>query len=113
MAKASAPKRPRWTKKDKNYLLATCKASATNKEAVGITYNIACGTPITVNDLYWKICKITGKELAPKYAKSRPGDILHSNANITLAKKALSFNPIVDIDEGLKMTVDWYKANIK
>ena len=96
-----------------NVVLANIMACFANKEAVGITYNIACGTPITVNDLYWKICKIIGKELAPKYAKSRPGDILHSNADITLAKEALSFEPIVDIDEGLKLTVDWYKANIK
>jgi UDP-N-acetylglucosamine 4-epimerase len=96
-----------------NVVLANIMACFADKKAVGRTYNIACGTPITVNDLYWKICKIIGKELAPKYAKARRGDILHSNADITLAKEALSFEPIVDIEEGLKMTVEWYKANIK
>ena len=72
-------------------------------------FNIAGGKRITINELANSIIKIIGKELEVVYENPRPGDILHSLADISKAKKELNFKPKFDLIKGLEETVKWFK----
>jgi len=79
--------------------------------ASGKVMNVACGFRTTLNDLFKKIRNITGTAVEPVYEASRPGDVKHSLADISLAKNVLNYSPSYSIDEGLKKTVEWFKKN--
>jgi len=78
----------------------------------GQVFNVACGDRITVNSMLQQINKITGKDIAPTYADPRPGDIKHSQADITRAKEHLGYQPKVSFEEGLRNTIEWYRKNL-
>ena len=52
-------------------------------------------------------------KLPPIYGPKRLGDIPHSNADITKAKKLLNYNPSYSFYDGIKLTLDWYKKTSK
>ncbi len=74
----------------------------------GRYYNIACGAQYTLNDLLDMLREIIGTDIEAKYTPPHPGDIKHSFADITRARKELGFNPKVDFKAGLKKTVEWF-----
>ena len=78
----------------------------------GQVFNVACGDRITVNSMLQQINKITGKDIAPTYADPRPGDIKHSQADITRAKEHLEYQPKISFEEGLRNTIEWYRRNL-
>ena len=82
------------------------------KQTKGEVVNIACGEAITVNEIIKMINKIVGKSIKPMYEPSRPGDVKHSLADITVAKKLLGFKPVMSFKEGLKKAIDWYRENL-
>jgi len=88
--------------------LLACKAHGVQ----GQTFNIACGDRITVNSMLQQINKITGNDIAPLYAAPRAGDIKHSQAEITRAREHLGYEPKVTFEEGLRLTIDWYRNNL-
>ena len=65
------------------------------------TYNIASGQSISIKELAKIFLDIFGKKIEIKYELAKKGCIKHSNADITLAKKELGFNPKVNLIEGL------------
>jgi nucleoside-diphosphate-sugar epimerase len=75
----------------------------------GEAVNVACAERITVNKLAARINEILGASVAPLHVAPRPGDIRHSFAAIGKAKSVLGYAPLVSFDEGLKITVQWYK----
>lgn len=79
-----------------------------------VTANIAGGKATTVNEIVQVIRRLLGAdELEPQYEPVRAGDILHSWADISRAEKVLGYRPQVDFSEGLRRTIEWYKANLK
>lgn len=74
----------------------------------GISVNCACHERTTLNDLVMQLNRLLGTSIAPRYEDSRPGDIKHSYADISLAKSTLGFSPAIDFRKGLQLTVDWY-----
>jgi len=86
-------------------LLAT-----TAEDAPGKYYNIACGGQYTLNQLLDSLRGIIGVDIKAKYDPPRQGDIKHSFADVTRAEKDLGYKTIVSFEEGLKRTVEWYKA---
>lgn len=82
------------------------------KQTKGEVINIACGEAITVNAIIDMINKIVGKNIKPTYAPSNKGDVKHSLADITVAKKLLGFKPVVSFKDGLKKAIEWYRANL-
>jgi nucleoside-diphosphate-sugar epimerase len=64
---------------------------------------------ITLNQVLQLLGKITGKKIQARYDSPRAGDIRDSQADITLARKVLGYEPIVQFEEGLRRTWDWYK----
>jgi nucleoside-diphosphate-sugar epimerase len=86
--------------------------AATSKDAPGNAMNIASGKPITLNELTTIMMKACGKEhLAIEHTDLRPGDILHSYADTTLAKRLLGFEPEYDAVSGFMDLLENYKGN--
>jgi len=88
--------------------LLACAAPAA--ECVGRVFNCATGRRITLNQTFEALKKLTGYLGAVKYVHERSGDIKHSLADITLAQKHLGYKVLVNFEEGLRRTVDWYKT---
>ena len=84
--------------------LAACRAPA-----AGNVYNIACRKRTSVLELYNMIAGIIGSDAKPVYGSKRPGDIMHSFADISLAKDELGYEPLVGIEEGMRKTVGWFR----
>ncbi|HVB88495.1 MAG TPA: SDR family oxidoreductase [Candidatus Dormibacteraeota bacterium] len=78
--------------------------------ASGKVFNGGTGARITLNEVLKLLQKISGKTLRAKYEPPRTGDILHSQADISRARKILGYEPGVLFEEGLRRTWDWYKS---
>ncbi len=74
----------------------------------GIAVNCATNGQITLNGLIKHINRILGKNIKPIYEKPRAGDIKHSFADIHLAKEKINYSPVVNFEEGLKLTIESY-----
>jgi nucleoside-diphosphate-sugar epimerase len=75
----------------------------------GVTVNVACGDRFTLNELYEAIQDCAGHRLEPVHGPVRPGDVPHSQADISLAREVIGYEPQVDFATGLSRTVAWYK----
>lgn len=95
-----------------NVIEANLKACLAEKEASGQAFNIAYGGRETLNNLYDKLCKLLNKDIKVIYKEERAGDIRHSNADISKAKRLLGYNPDYSMDRGLELTIEWYKENL-
>jgi UDP-glucose 4-epimerase len=77
---------------------------AAENEVTGI-YNISRGETITINDLVGTIIRLVGIDVQPEYQEPRPGDIIHSYADITKAK-SFGFSPRYTLEEGLSRMIE-------
>lgn len=84
-------------------------AEAPAAKIAGAMMNLATGVRVTLNETFGILCELTGYRGKPAYADARAGDIRDSLADIGLARKLLSYEPVVDFREGLRRTVEWYK----
>jgi nucleoside-diphosphate-sugar epimerase len=92
-----------------NIIEANVRACEAPKEALGESFNIACGGRISLLDLVDTVNKIVGKNIKPKLDPPRPGDILHSQADISKAEKLLGWKPRVSFPDGIVKTIAWYQ----
>lgn len=75
-------------------------------------YNIACGEQNTINDLFNYLKILAGQShLEPVHRESRVGDVRDSLADISKARKGLLYEPSVKINEGLSLTLEWYRQH--
>jgi nucleoside-diphosphate-sugar epimerase len=92
-----------------NVVQANLQAAAAGPHADGLVYNIACGASVTVTDLCLQIRDLIGCAIEPVYGPPRIGDVRHSLAAVERAQRNLGFAPAIDLGEGLRRTVDWYR----
>ena len=85
-------------------------AAAPAEKVSGQMMNLATGSRITLNQTYAILRELTGYKGEPAYAEGRAGDIRDSLADIGLAGELLGYQPVVDFREGLRRTVEWYRA---
>ena len=95
-----------------NVIEANLKACLASHEVAGQTFNIAYGGREYLIDIYHSIANILNKNIEPKFGPDRRGDIKHSNADISKAKKLLGYDPEYDFSKGLKEAIEWYVNNI-
>ena len=95
-----------------NVVEANLKACLAPTEAAGNAFNIAYGGREFLLDIYYDLCKALSIEREPNFGPDRPGDIKHSNADISKAKKMLGYDPEYDFEAGIKLAIDWYKENL-
>ncbi|HIJ67036.1 MAG TPA: SDR family oxidoreductase [Planctomycetes bacterium] len=86
--------------------------AARAKQTRGEVVNIACGKRVTVNTVIELVNKIVGRDIKPVYANPRPGDVKHSLADISLARKVIGYEPVVDFGSGLEKAIQWYRDNL-
>jgi nucleoside-diphosphate-sugar epimerase len=89
---------------------ANRRAAEAESEAVGGVFNIANGVRISLNRLLPLIQECAGTALAVTYEPPREGDIKHSGADISLARRLLAYNPAMTLEEGLRRTADYYRS---
>jgi nucleoside-diphosphate-sugar epimerase len=80
------------------------------KDASGQVFNGGTGVRISLNEVVKLMGKITGKNIQPQYEPPRSGDIRDSQADISLSRKVLGYEPLVHFEKGLKQTWEWYKS---
>lgn len=76
------------------------------------SYNVACGSRITNSEILEMVMKhYTRSKSMITYAPSRPGDVMHTHADITNIQRDLGYAPLVRFEEGLQRTIKWYDEN--
>ena len=78
--------------------------------ASGGVYNVAWGRRTSVNELARTIASVLGKKIEPVHKPARAGDVRDSQADSTRARELLGWKPGVTFEEGLKRTVEWFRA---
>jgi UDP-glucose 4-epimerase len=95
--------------RDFTYVENVVTANVLAAEAAGVAgrvYNVACGERVTLNELYAELGELVGSAVEPIYAPPRMGDVRHSLADISAARRDLGYEPAISLREGLAQTVD-------
>lgn len=95
-----------------NVIEANLKACVAPSEAAGEAFNVAFGGREFLIDIYYKLTKALGVDFEPEFGPERPGDIKHSNADISKAKRLLGYDPQWSFEKGIQAAIDWYKENL-
>lgn len=95
-----------------NVIEANLKACLAPSEAAGQAFNIAYGGREYLIDIYYDLCKALDKQVEPNFGPDRAGDIKHSNADISKARKLLGYDPDYDFARGIALAIDWYRENL-
>ena len=95
-----------------NVIEANLKACLASDAAAGQAFNIAYGGREYLIDIYHTLTKALGVDIAPKIDADRKGDIKHSNADISKAKRLLGYDPDYDFARGLNEAIAWYQENL-
>ncbi len=74
----------------------------------GKTYNVGCGSRTSLLEIVAMLETMLGHPLKRKHSPTRVGDVPHTLADIGLAKQDMGYAPLVDFDEGLKRTVEFF-----
>ena len=86
-------------------------ATAPASKVVGRVLNIANGRPHSVLELAHRLSRIIGVDIPPKFLAKRPGDVLHTWADVRMAKRFLRYQVWVSFEEGLKRTAAWFASH--
>lgn len=95
-----------------NVVEANLKACLAPAEASGEVFNIAYGDQNNLLYIFRVLCEEMGKQKNPIFGPERPGDIKHSNADISKAKQLLNYDPDYSFIDGIKLAIDWYQKNL-
>jgi UDP-glucose 4-epimerase len=87
-----------------------CIKAASAPGVAGGLYNAGNGGRFTLNETWRLLCAIEGIELQPDYKPARAGDVRDSQADITAAVRDLGHAPSFSFEAGLRLTLDWYRA---
>jgi UDP-glucose 4-epimerase len=81
-----------------------------SEDVAGAAYNVGAGERTTLNDLLRQIGALVGREPNPSYRAPRLGDVRHTQADVSAASRDLAYAPRVSLEEGLRLTLEWYSA---
>jgi nucleoside-diphosphate-sugar epimerase len=83
--------------------------SAPAPSVAGRVFNVACGERHTLNETFLVLAKLLDFREKPIYGPPRTGDVRDSLADISAAREAFGYKPLVGFEEGLRRTVEWYR----
>ena len=95
-----------------NVVQANLLAAAADGIA-GEVFNVACGVETSVNEVIGCLTSLQPGTAEVMHGPPRPGDIRHSRADISRARRLLGYEPQTYIEEGLRHTLEWYRASRK
>jgi UDP-glucose 4-epimerase len=84
--------------------------AARSPKASGEAFNVGCGDRVSLLDIVAQLEKMLGRGLERRHTPARAGDVPHTLADVGKAQRLLGYVPAVDFDEGLRRTVDYFKA---
>jgi UDP-N-acetylglucosamine/UDP-N-acetyl-alpha-D-glucosaminouronate 4-epimerase len=87
-------------------VLLACESPRASGEII----NVATGGRISLNVLFEAMRRLIGADVRPQYEEVRTGDVRDSQADITKAAALLGYQPHVSFEDGLRLTVDWYRT---
>ena len=87
--------------------LSACEAPGASGRAI----NVGTGDRISLNQTLQLLREISGNSLEAKYDPAREGDIRDSQADLTLSRELLNYEPTVNFAEGLRRTFAWYQES--
>ena len=79
-------------------------------EAAGEVFNVGCGDRVSLLEIIAKLEAILGRRLPREHTPPRAGDVPHTLADVGKAKRLLGYSPLVDFDEGVRRTVEYFKG---
>jgi nucleoside-diphosphate-sugar epimerase len=91
-----------------NWLAAAAPAAV----CTGAAVNIACHHATTLNQILSLLGELLGTKVKAVYQAERAGDVKHSLADVSLAKRLIGYEPAVFFEEGLRQAIDWYRTNL-
>jgi len=91
--------------------VAIANISALHRGAGG-TYHISTGIPVTINELFRKLAILTDYKLEPNFGPRRKGDVFRIALDNTRALNDLGWEPKLDLEEGLSLTVDYFRSQV-
>ena len=87
-----------------------CAAAAPAERCAGHAYNIAGGHPASLRELLAILTAELGVSVTPRHGDPRPGDVRHSHADVTAARRDLGYEAVVPFRDGLARTLAWFGA---
>lgn len=99
--------------RDFTYVADVVQANLLAAEVPGVggrVYNIACGRRTSLLELVKQINDMRGTQIRPIHDEARPGDVKHSQADISRAQSDLGFQPRYDLVQGMRLTLDYFLA---
>lgn len=99
--------------RDFTYIANVVEANilALGQEGVaGEVFNIASGSPKSVNSLLEVLKEVIATDAEPVYLEKRPGDVFKTEADITKAARLLGWQPKIDFRPGLEKTIEWFRG---
>lgn len=95
-----------------NVIEANLKACMASHEVAGQAFNIAYGGREYLIDIYNGLTKALDVDIKPHFGPDRAGDIKHSNADISKARRLLGYDPDWSFERGIAAAIDWYSENL-
>ena len=86
--------------------------NAPAEKVAGRVFNVACGERHTLNETYTVLAGLLDFPHPPQYGPERAGDVKDSLADISAAYEAMGYTPAVGFEEGLRLTVAWYRQRL-
>jgi len=83
-------------------------ARADAAKVSGRAYNVGCGSRTSLLEIIAKLERMLGKPIKRKHSPGRAGDVPHTLADVSAGKRDLGYDPVVDFDEGLRRTVEFF-----
>ena len=94
-----------------NIVNANILAMEKQSDLKGAAYNICTGKSVSIAELHDRISKFMEVDSSREYLPFGKGNIMHSKGDPALAKAELGFETEIDLDEGLKRTIEWSREN--
>ena len=89
------------------------KPEADSSSAPYRIYNIGNGKPVALMDFIHTIENVLGKKAELKMLPMQPGDVYETCADTTALQKEFGYKPVVDVSEGVRRFIDWYREYYK
>jgi UDP-glucose 4-epimerase len=96
-----------------NVVEGNLRALETKNALAGEVVNVATHNSVTLKQLLSAMAKLIGVPARAEHQAARLGDVRHSLADISRARKLLGYKPIVDLETGLRKTLEWYRETAK
>ena len=102
--------------RDFTYIDNVVEANLLAARAPGVrseVFNVGCGSRVSLLEIVAKLEAVLGRPLERRHTPPRPGDVLHTLADVAKAKRLLGYAPLVEFDEGFRRTVEYFRSSFK